>query len=179
MACLLPAPLLWMLLAYTIMYGKETLFNAYPEVAREAKMSPPREIRRDYEKRNRRIKKKYFKAYKSRSNQQTVQQNNLSNDRIATLGSQVWQSRRNKVRDIFEQNGNQFGNHMHRNHRASSELRFRTQRNTRFNRTKRDNLHTRPVDNSHASVNPSNYEVYRNNNAYLHNCGSSRCAQFH
>ena len=105
-------------------------------------MSPPREIRRDYEQSHCRIKKKYFNAKKKRSNQQTVQQNNVSNDRIATLGSQVWQSRRNKVRDIFEQNGNQFGNHMHRNHRASSELRFRTQRNTRFNQTKRDNLHT-------------------------------------
>ena len=89
MACLLPAPLLWMFLAYTIMYGKETLFNAYSEVAKEAKMSPPREIRRDYEQSNCCIKKKYFKAYKSRSNQQTVQQNNLSNDGIATLGSQV------------------------------------------------------------------------------------------
>ena len=142
-------------------------------------MSPPREIRRDYYKSNRRIKKKYFKAYKSRSNQQTVQRNNLSNDRIATLGSQVWQSRRNKVRNIFEQNRNQFGNHMHRNRRASSELRFRTQRNTRLNRTKRTNFRTRPVDNSHASVNPSDYEVYRNNNAYLHNRGSSRRAQFH
>ena len=124
------------------MYGNETLFNTYPEVAKEAKMSPPREIRCDYEQNNCRIKKKYFKAYKSRSNQQTVQQNNLSNDRIATLGSQVWQSQRNKVCNIFEQNGNQFGNHMHRNRRASSELRFRTQRNTQFNQTKRTNLCT-------------------------------------
>ena len=68
---------------------------------------------------------------------------------------------------------------MHRHRRGSSELRLRTQRNTQLNRTKRTNLRTRPVDNSHASVNPSDYEVHRNNNAYLHNRGSSRRAQFH
>ena len=72
MACLLAAPLLWMFLAYTIMYGKEIIFNVYPEVAKEAKMSPPRHIRCHYEQSNRRFKKKYFKANKSRSNQQTV-----------------------------------------------------------------------------------------------------------
>ena len=80
---------------------------------------------------------------------------------------------------MFEQNGNQFGNHIHRHRRDSSELCLRTQRNTRLNRTKRTNFRTRPVDNSHASVNPSDYEVHRNNNAYLHNRGSSRHAQFH
>ena len=142
MACLLPAPLLLMSLAYIIMYGKETLINAYPEVAKEAKMSSPREVRCNYEQSICRFKKKYFKANKSRSKQQTVQQKNSSNDRIATLGSQVWQSQRNKVCNIFEQNGNQFGNHMHCHCRSSFETRLRTQRNTRLNWTKRTNFCT-------------------------------------
>ena len=62
MIALLPAPLLWILLAYTAVYGKQTLFTVYPEVAKEAMMPPPRDIRRKEEQNYRRGKKAHFKS---------------------------------------------------------------------------------------------------------------------
>ena len=106
MISLLPAPLLWIFLAYTVVYGNQILFTVYPKVVKEAIMPQPRNIRRVEDQSNRRVMKKHFKSNKSRSNLRTVRFNNNRNERIADLSSQVWEARRNKTRNVFERNGN-------------------------------------------------------------------------
>ena len=120
--------------------------------------------------------KKHFKANKSRSNLQTVQLNNAHNERISDLGSQVWQARRNNLRNIFEQNCNQFQTHMHC-HRHST---LPAGGNTRWKQMKRSKVNARPVDNSHAYIGPNERHPYnRGTFTDFHNWSSSRCAQFH